>query len=46
MNYMVKGKDKRNNINQREILFLLEILIMIFNEIFYFFQGIIFILFF
>ncbi len=46
MNYMVKGKDKRNNINQIEILFLLEILIMIFNEIFYFFQGIIFILFF
>ena len=42
MNYMVKGKDKRNNINQIEILFLLEILI----EIFYFFQGIIFILFF
>ena len=39
---MLKGKDKRNNINQIEILFLLEILI----EIFYFFQGIIFILFF
>ena len=46
MNYMVKGKDKRNNINQIEILFLLETLILIFNMIFYFFQGIIFILFF
>lgn len=43
---MLKGKDKRNNINQIEILFLLETLILIFNMIFYFFQGIIFILFF
>ena len=43
---MLKGKDKRNNINQIKKLFLLETLILIFNVIFYFFQGIIFILFF
>jgi hypothetical protein len=43
---MLKGKDKRNNINQIEILFLLETLILIFNMIFYFFQGIILLYFF